>query len=923
MDPERFALLKELVAEAARLEGVERAAFLERACGSDHEMRREAESLLVHAQKTLPAVLAGDALAGHVAAVLATPTPLPAPERVGPYAIGELLGEGGMGVVYAATQDAPLRREVALKLVTAGPRPGAVLARFESERQTLARLDHPAITRVFDAGTAPDGRPYFVMERVRGPSITTFADAERLTLRERLDLFLAVCEGVRHAHQKGVIHRDLKPSNILVTREAGGPQPHIIDFGLALAVESSAEERLTRTGYMVGTPEYMSPEQAGVIPMDIDTRTDVYALGVVLYELLCGARPYAFTRQTAAELLRVLSGPPPRRPSAALAEGQAAAAQARRSTPDRLRRQLQGDLDNIALKALAREPDHRYASVEQLARDVQRHLAGLPVEARAATLAYRAGKFARRHKAAVAGVCAVMLLLIAFAIATARHARVVERERDRARREAETARQVSKFLVDLFQEADPAQAKGAALTAREILDRGAARIPTELAAQPAVQARLLSTLGEVYLALGMYEPAAAVLEQALARQQSLPAPDQGELALTLDRLGALRHDLRDMPGSEDYTRRALELRREAFGLESPEVAESLVNLAIALRGNGQPEQAEILYRDAVALHRRLFGNHDARLASALFNHAWALHQRGRVDEAEPLYVEAAALQRRLLGDTHPDLRDTLNSMAGVYFHRGQYAKAGEIWQEALELCQRLHGDAHTATGRAHHNLARVPLLLGDYARAESLSRKAVAINLATIGPDHPNTASTLHGHGVALWRLGRRAEAQAALRRALSVREGTAGKDSHLTGATLAALALVLLDQGRPDEALVLARRAATIAEAQAARWPTPAAEMIEALAAVTAAAHRPAEALPLWRRALELRESTQDSGPVERALARAGLGAAQIDAGEAAGLQELRSAAAVLDSLLPAGHPERVRVRARLDRQPRVAVTR
>jgi tetratricopeptide (TPR) repeat protein len=910
MDRERFAQLKAVVAEAAALPAVDRAAFLDAACGADADLRREAETLLsFHLQQTLPSILSGGGIPDHVAALLAPVAgPAAAPSRIGPYALGELLGEGGMGVVYAATQDAPLRREVAIKLVTAGPRPTAVLARFESERQTLARLEHPAIARVLDAGTAPDGRPFFVMERVRGQAITAFAEAERLTLRERLDLFLAVCAGVQHAHQKGVIHRDLKPSNILVTRDAGGPRPHIIDFGLALAIESPAAERLTRTGYVMGTPEYMSPEQAGVIEMDVDTRTDVYALGVVLYELLSGARPFTFTRHTAGEILRVLNGPPPRPPSAAAAEA-GGVAEARRSTPERLRRQLAGDLDNIALKALAREPEGRYSSVEQMARDVRRHLAGLPVEARAATWGYRAGKFARRHKAAVAGVSAVVLLLAAFAVVSVRQARVLQRERDRARREAETARQVSGFLVELFEESDPGRARGDAITAREVLDRGAARIPRELERQPEVQARLLSTMGEVYVALGLYDPANSLLEQALARQQALPSPDPADLADTLDRLGALTHDLRDMVRSEEYSRRALDLRRQAFGDQSAQVAESLVNLAIAVRGNGRLAEAETLYGQGVALLRRLFGTGDARLGWALFHHAWALHQQGRVDEAEPLYVEAAELQRRLLGTTHPDLRDTLNSMAGVYYHRAQYARAGEVWQEALDISRRLHGDGHTATARALHNLARVPLALGDYARAESLSRRAVEINVAVIGPDHPHTGTTQHGHGVALWRMGRLAEAEAVLRRALALRERTAGADSQLAGATLGALALVVMDGGRAEEATSLAGRAAAIGEAQAARWPTAAAGMLESRAAVLAARGRAAEAAPLWRRALELREGTQDSGPVERALARAGLADAELRTGGPGARERLRAAAAVLDSLLAPGHPDRIRV--------------
>jgi serine/threonine protein kinase/tetratricopeptide (TPR) repeat protein len=917
MEAERFARLKALVAEAAELYGPERAGFLDTACGEDTELRREAESLLAH-HEAVPTLLSPTGLDGHLVDALEEASMADtAPAQLGPYTINAVLGEGGMGIVYAATQEAPLHREVAIKLVTGG-RSAGVLARFEAERRTLARLDHPAIARVYDAGSAPDGRPYFVMERVRGRPITSFADAERLSTRERLDLFLAVCAGVQHAHQKGVIHRDLKPSNVLVARESDGPRPRIIDFGIALAVEDPDWNRLTQTGHLLGTPDYMSPEQAGVLERDVDTRTDVYALGVILYQLLCGTRPHRFSRPTPAEIHRVMTGPPPRRPSAVVTEDEATAAavsEARRSTPDRLGRLLRGDLDNIALKALAREPDSRYASVEQLARDVRRHLAGLPVEARAASWSYRAGKFARRHSAAVAGMTAVILLLSVFGGVSARQARVLQKERDRARREAETARQVSSFLAGMFRDADPSQSKGAAITAREILDRGATRIRTELAGQPAVQARLLSTMGDVYLALGLYEPAASLLEQALARQEALSVSDPAELATTLDRLGGLAHDLRDMKRSEDYSRRALDLRRRSLGPEHPDVAESLINVAIAVRGNGRPAEAETLYREGVALHRKLFGSESERLAWALFNFAWALHQQGRLDDAEPLYVEAAALQRRLLGDTHPELRDTLNSMAGVYYQRGQYERAGEIWEEALAICRRLHGDSHTATARAHSNLARVPLALGDYTRAESLSRRAVEINLATIGPDHPHTASTQHALGVALWRLGRLVEAERSLRDALAVRERTAGKDSPLTGATLAALALVVSDAGRRDGALALARRAASIGEAQAARWPSAAAGMLESLATLLAAGGEAVESVPFWRRALSLRESTQDSSPVERALASAGLGRAELDAGEPAGLARLRAASQVLESHLPAGHPDRVRVRSQLQR--------
>jgi tetratricopeptide (TPR) repeat protein len=588
---------------------------------------------------------------------------------------------------------------------------------------------------------------------------------------------------------------------------------------------------------------------------------------------------------------------------------------ARGTTPDRLYRQLRGDLDNVVLKALAREPAHRYASVERLAADIRRHLEGRPVEARAATWTYRTGKFVRRHALAVGAASILLATLAAFAVVTARQARVVEKERDRARREAETARQVSGFLVDLFELADPSRARGSRVTVREALDRGAARIPSERAGQPAVRARLLSTMGKVYHSLGLYAQAAPLLEQARAEYEALPDPDPAELAETLDIIGLMAHDMRDMARAEDFARRGLELRRRALGAEHESVGISLVNLATAVRGRGRHAEAEPLYRQGLALLRARLGGEHERVGWALFNLAWALHQQGRLDEAEPLYREAAALQRRVLGDTHPDLGDTLNSLAGIPYQRGQSRAAAELWGETLAMYQRLYGDEHAASARAYHNLAHATLDLGDLARAETLYRRAVELSLKLMGPDHPHAASAMHSHGLALWRLGRHAEAEAQLRRALAVRERALGKDSRLSGLTLAGLALVLASRGQAAEAEAVARRAARIADAEAAQWPSSAATMLESLATVIGGRRRAGEAAPLWRRALELREAAQDSSPQLRALARAGLGKALVDQGDtASGVQALRASVAVLQTTLPPDHADRRRVEVLLE---------
>ncbi len=513
MDQERYARVRALVVDVLAQPAAERQAWLDAACRSDPALRRSVDTLLDQAA-LLPPLLASDDDARLLEFVdgLETVPPPSLPDRIGHYRLHEVLGEGGMGIVVRATQDVPLRRDVALKLVRHGLSAARILARFDAERQALASLDHPCIARIFDAGSTDDGRPYFAMEYVEGMHLTAFADEAQLTVGERLDLFLAVCAGVEHAHQKGIIHRDLKPSNILVSGDARAFRPRIIDFGVSRAVAESQEDGLTLAGHLIGTPDFMSPEQAGVIDAGVDTRTDVYALGVILFELLCGGRPYRLTTATPLELQRVLGGPAPPRPSHAACadDGRVPAderAAHRRTTVERLSRQLRGDLDNIVLKALDREPARRYGSVQELAEDVRRHLSSQPVHARAATWQYRTAKFVHRHAWPVAAASAALLMLVTLSTATAIQSVRLSEERDRARREAATAEAVSGFMVDLFRVSDPSHARGNSVTAREILDRGADRIHDDLPDQPAVQARYATVLGKVYHALGLYEPA--------------------------------------------------------------------------------------------------------------------------------------------------------------------------------------------------------------------------------------------------------------------------------------------------------------------------------------------------------------------------------------------------------------------------------
>src|SRR5690606_17687900 len=500
-----------------------------------------------------------------------------------------------------------------------------------------------------------DGRPFVAMELVRGQRLTDYCDGAQLTVDERLRLFLDVLRGVQHAHQKGVLHRDLKPSNILVTTVDGRPQPKIIDFGIAKALtdDEPLATRVTMLGQFIGTPEYMSPEQAGVIPVGVDTRSDVYSLGVVLFELLTGHRPYDFEKRTPTAITaRLTELRMPVRPSAAVTtrtsnrrteSTEMDLAAARRSSPARLRRTLRGDLDTIVLKAMHPEPDRRYGSVEQFADDLDRHLRGLPVTARPDSRIYRASRFVRRHAVGV-GVAAVALCaLVVFVVVLARErARAVEAERQ-ARIEAETATQVSRFLVDLFDEADPATNRGRDVTARELVDRGAERIRAEVTDAPLVRGQLLHTLGDVYLALGRAESAEPLLRDALALREEALGSDAPLVAETLNTLGRVRVERGATAEALAMYERALAIRRAAEGPAGAGVSEVLNNLGLVHLTDGRPREAVTALTRSMEIRRGLDEEKRAERGATLYNLAVAHYQLGEYEKADEVLAEVEPL----------------------------------------------------------------------------------------------------------------------------------------------------------------------------------------------------------------------------------------------------------------------------------------
>jgi eukaryotic-like serine/threonine-protein kinase len=580
-------------------------------------------------------------------------------QRIRRYKLLKQIGEGGCGVVYMAEQEEPVRRHVALKIIKPGMDTRSVIARFEAERQALAMMNHPNIAKVLDAGATDNGRPYFVMELVQGTRITDFCDERKFSTRARLELFIQICQAVQHAHQKGVIHRDLKPSNVLVTEQEGAAFPKIIDFGIAKATGERLTDKTIFTAFekFIGTPTYMSPEQAGLGGLDVDTRSDIYSLGVLLYELLTGRTPFDVQdlRHAAIdEVLKTIREQEPQRPSTrltTLAESERTViAQLRQSDPGKLPKLLRGELDWIAMKALEKDRGRRYDTATALARDVQRHLNNEPVVARPPGNLYRFQKLIRRNRLAFAAGSVVVIALLG-GLGIASWMLVREREalrlavaaREQAAAEGAKSRQVSAFLENMLNGVEPSVALGRdTVMLREILDKTAAQLGTELKDQPAVEAELLYNLGD-------YEKAQTLLSRALTIQRALRGSESTNVISTLNLLGFTFFKPSKLEDAEKNYREALTLEAQVFKSDSPIMASTLDGLAGVLTYQNKLVEAEAMHRRALAIYKKLFGNENRSVAITLFNLSLTVLHQDRVPEAEALCREALAIQRKLYG----------------------------------------------------------------------------------------------------------------------------------------------------------------------------------------------------------------------------------------------------------------------------------
>ena len=790
------------------------------------------------------------------------------------YKLTERLGSGGMGVVFRAEQKEPIKRNVALKIVKLGMDTQEVVARFEMEKQALAVMTHPNIAKVHDAGATKSGRPYFVMELVSGIPITEYCDKHMLTTKERLELFIPVCEAVQHAHLKGVIHRDLKPSNVLVEVQEDNPVPKIIDFGIAKATEHRLAEHtfLTERGHLIGTPDYMSPEQAEMSGLDVDTRTDIYSLGVMLYELLVGALPFdtgALRSAGFGEILRIIREEEPPRASTrlrGLGDIQNSIAEHRRTDVTTLHKQLKGDLDWITMKAMEKDRTRRYSTASNLAADITRHLNKEPIIARPPSRIYSFGKFIRRHKW---GVAMATLLLLAVVIGGAAAAigfvRATKAER-LARQEAQTATQVSNFLVDLFSVSDPGEARGNTITAREILDKGAREIEQGLQEQPLTRARLMNTIGTVYMKLGLYEDSDPLLRRALELRKELLDEEDPQVAESLASLSGLLEQRGDFKEAEQIAVRSLEIRERTLPPDHPDIAASLHGLGLIYYRQVKLEEAESLYKRSLEIREKAFGSDHQEVAESLNELGVLYYAQGQYDEAEKSYKQALAIREAALGPDHPDVGRSINGLASLYITQHRFDEAEPLYQRALAIREKTLGPVHPDVATSLNNIAILYYYRGDFIEAEKYYQQALRLRQQSLTENHPDIAQSLTNLAILYQQMGNLEKSKSFYEQSLAVLEKAYGEDNSDVAKSLNSFALLYVDMDDYINAEKLLKRALNVMEQAFGTDHIQVTQSLMYLGYLYSITERYDEAEQVYKRALAIKET--EYGPEHSDLA-------------------------------------------------------
>jgi serine/threonine protein kinase/tetratricopeptide (TPR) repeat protein len=852
---------------------------LEQACAGDRALRAEVEKLL-EAQAALGSF--------HESPL---PTLLPRSDgpvaegpgtRIGPYTLLEQIGEGAFGLVFLAEQQRPVRRRVALKILKPGMDTRQVLARFEVERQALALMDHTNIARVLDAGATDSGRPFVVMELVQGVPITEYCDEHRLTLAARLRLFLDVCQALQHAHHKGVIHRDIKPANVLVTRHDGAAVVKVIDFGIAKALRQKLTARTLFTGHgqMIGTPAYMSPEQAQSGGQDLDTRSDVYGLGVLLYELLTGTTPLEGARLSGAgyvELQRLVREEPAPRPStrlAALGEAAAAAATRRGLDTKRLARLLAGDLDWVVLKALEKDRERRYDTPASFAADLGRYLRREAVLARPPSALYQLRKFVRRHRTAVLTGCAVAAALLAGAalatwqavVATQAQQKAVaaataeKRAKEQAQaREAETAAVldfVENYLLAFARPLGQDGGLGPDGTLRRAVEAALPFIEKRFAHQPLVQARLRLTLARTFTYLGDAKKAAAQNEAARAIYLAHLGPDHPDTLRSMYYLAINYAELGRHAEALQLRLVTLQKRQAVLGADHPDTLRSMTGLANSYAALGRHAEALQLRQETLALQQRKLGTDHPDTLISMYNLAASYADLGKHTEALQLRRETLALHQVKLGPDHPETLRSKNALAVSQAALGRHAEAVKLYEETLELMKARLGADHPDVFAALHNLALSYAALGRHAEALQLHQETLALLRLRFGPDHPLTLQSATGLASTYAELGRHAEAAKLRKKTLQVLWAKLGPDHPDTLLGMYNLAVSCAALGRHTDAVKLYDKALAPMKVKLGADHPDTLRSMHGLAVSYAALGRHGDAVVLYEQTLALQQA-------------------------------------------------------------------
>ena len=850
-------MLEDIFQTAAEMKPELRAEFLTNACGEDDELRKEVESLLSSADQSFdflakPIQSAAQALADQ---------PTFIGRRIGPYRVLRALGKGGMGTVYlAARADDNYDRQVAIKLMSSGfGTSESMQARFRAERQILANLDHPNIARLLDGGvTSLDGAlrsqsvPYLVMEYVDGVPIDEHCRRKSLTIDDRLRLFRVVCATVEYAHNNLVVHRDIKPANILVSSTG---VPKLLDFGIAKLLDPDLSDdpiSRTKTTQRLMTPEYASPEQ--IRGDAVTTASDVYELGVLLYELLARQRPFRLAGKSPLELAAMICDQQPELPSVTLAARADGSAEAKK---------LKGDLDQVVLKAMNKEPGHRYASVALLSADVLAYLDGYPVLARGNKWGYRAGKFVRRHKLGVAAAAVIVLALVGFSVGMGLLAKRTTRDQEIAQRQAQ-------FLSDMFQAATPEQAHGAKFTARDLLDRGAQRVDKEFASEPQVRAALLDNIAEAYRSLGVLDEAETLAQRAYDLQIHIGGTNAPLSAPSLETLASVIRLKGQYQRAEPLFRHLVEIRRKAMGNGSVELASALSGLGECLYLEGKDGEAEPILREGLATYRHNGPNVGSETRNYL---ALLLERKGQYADAVQLLREAVEIDRKTVGTDTPQYAVSSHNLASALIDLGNLTDAEARLRETLAIRRKVLGNDHPDLYYSLNNLAFVLLNEGNWEAAEPFAREALALNLRVLGQGHPQLAGARNGLARIFEAEGKFADAEQQFRLALDTLRAANQADGWSAAQIGLNLAMLELDRGHYADAEALSRQSLEkLRKIGGNDAPAVATALIE-VAEDRMSQHDPKGAEPLLREALAIRQKTFQPGHATIIAAQTRLG--------------------------------------------------